>query len=97
MPALTATQVTITMPREAFDQAREVFKTIGQAFDVAAEKVKADEKTATAGKKGDELMAKIQDGLGGGQAAGGDAGPLAGFGQELSAKSNSGMGMPPMG
>ena len=80
------------MPREAFEQAREVFKTIGQAFDIAAEKVKSDEKAATVGKKGQDLMDKI----GGGDGAGA-GNPLEGFGQELNAKSNAGLGMPPMG
>lgn len=76
-----ATEITITMPREAFDQAREVFKTIGQAFDAAAEKIKADEKLNSADQKGQALMDKLSP-----------EDPLAGFGDQLSAASNQGLG-----
>ena len=72
--------ITITLPRETFDQARTFIKAFGQALDAADATVKAEEKAAGA----HETMSGIINPQ--------DATGLGGFGEELSAASNSGLG-----
>jgi hypothetical protein len=71
--------ITLTLPRETFDQARTFVKAFGQALDAADAAVKAEEKAAGA----HEAMSGIMNPQ--------DAG-LGGFGEELNAASNSGLG-----
>jgi hypothetical protein len=77
-------EVTINMPRETFEMAKEFISTLGQALDAADAQIKAGVKATKAGESMDEMMA-----LGAAAAPG-----LEGFGQELSAMSDSKLGLP---
>lgn len=73
-------QVNLTLSRETFELAKGFIAGLGQAIQAADAQIKAEEKAMKASAKMDEVM------LAGGE--------LAGFGQELSAMSDAGMGMP---
>lgn len=74
-------QIQITLPRSTFDMAKGFVAGLGQSIAAAEAKLKADEKAAKAQGTMDEVI------------GGAD---LAGFGQELSAMSDSRLGIPPM-
>lgn len=76
-------EVHLMMPRSTFDMAKGFVAGLSQAIGAAEAKLKADEKAAKADAAMQEIVATGTE--------------LAGFGDELSAMSNSRMGIPPMG
>lgn len=80
MAKLQADTVTVTIPRALYDQMRQVVDTLGEAMAASDSMIKADEAQANAQRQGEELIQKIGPGLGG-------------LGEELTAASNSGLGL----
>lgn len=75
-------QIQLTLPRSTFDMAKGFVAGLSQSIAAAEAKLKADEKATKATQTMDEVLG-----------AGAD---LSGFGDELSAMSNSRLGIPPM-
>lgn len=75
-------QIQLTLPRSTFDMAKGFVAGLSQSIAAAEAKLKADEKAMKATQTMDEVLA-----------AGAD---LSGFGDELSAMSDSRLGIPPM-
>jgi len=75
-------QIQLTLPKSTFDLAKGFLAGLSQAIGAAEAKLKADEKAMKATATMDELMSTGAD--------------LAGFGDELSAMSNSRLGIPPV-
>lgn len=75
-------QIQLTLPRSTFDMAKGFIAGLSQAIGAAEAQLKADEKTMKANEAMDEIVATGAD--------------LAGFGDELSAMSNSRLGIPPV-
>jgi hypothetical protein len=76
-------QIQLTLPRSTFDLAKGFLAGLSQAIGAAEAKLKADEKAVKADETMNEVLATGAD--------------LSGFGAELSAMSNSRLGIPPMG
>ncbi len=70
--------VSLQIPREHFTEMRDLLKMLTSALDAAEKKISAEEKLA-------ESPIQLE-------ASAVDAGPLAGFGAELSSLSNGSMG-----
>lgn len=75
-------QIQLTLPRSTFDMAKGFVAGLSQSIAAAEAKLKADEKAMKATQTMDEVLG-----------AGAD---LSGFGDELSAMSDSRLGIPPM-
>ena len=73
-------QIQLTLPRSTFDMAKGFVAGLSQSIAAAEAKLKADEKAMKATQTMDEVL-------------GAD---LSGFGDELSAMSDSRLGIPPM-
>jgi hypothetical protein len=74
-------EIQITLPRSTFDLAKGFIAGLSQSIAAAEAKLKSDEKSAKAAATMNETMAGAAD--------------LSGFGQELSAMSDKGLGLPP--
>jgi hypothetical protein len=75
-------QIQLTLPRSTFDLAKGFLAGMSQAIGAAEAQLKAEEKAMKASATMDEVLATGTD--------------LAGFGDELSAMSDSRLGIPPM-
>lgn len=80
--AVEENQVNLTLSRETFELAKGFIAGLGQAIQAADAQIKAEEKAMKASATMDQVMADGQE--------------LAGFGQELSAMSDAGLGLPRM-